>query len=1608
MGTVILKNCSAGGMNKTPEVFKDVINNTSSFSITASDLKGVKSLSNAFVHSNLSSFEMPKSITNSLDSTTLTSCKNLTAYTVESGSTKYRVVDGCLFGYDSYGNPSTSLYRGTASGVVPPSDVSGRIVSIGAGAFNDFTNLTSVIFEDDVIVDTNAYSGCSNIKYVYGDSQDIANVLENSGSTSFDVTITGKTTGIIRNLFYNNSYVKSLTVATDSPIYVESNAFRYTNLDKVIIPAISGLESNAFANCSNLKEVSISHYEPLQNYGTYLSSAFGSCPIEKLTCPTALLSYIPLTAVKEVELTEGTFINTNTFSNNSNIQKITIPNTIKNMYNYCFYECPNLTSVNFNGTIEEWCGIKFSHNSSGYASTNPLCPGPSGSVSSPKGNLYLYGKRVTEIVFSPNATINSYSLYNAKIKSVRFLGTASVGLSALQYSSLSDVYFASTLPGGLSSNVFNGCSNLRNIHYASTLSDLVPQTVSDDGFFMTLTATTAMKTLYINENQRVTDLVIPEGLTNPGRFPYLDIVSVSIPSTVTSLGNAVFRNCSNLETVTFANNSAVTSISTSDYSPFYYCSSIKSMTLPFVGGSKSPSSASSSTVFGAIFGTLSFTGATAVTQNYGQSSSRTCYIPSGLTHVTVLGGKMMYGAFSGCTMITNLNIGEDVKMSRNAFTGVNGLANLVISPDNRSNLYGTFTGAVITNAEMPAELYYLADREATITNLTMNGGRYIYPRMFENNTSLTSITLPNTIKKIGHQAFKGCTNLPEVDMPSGLTMIFGMLDDGYADTTVFNFDSDTWFRLCLNNGCPSRFSTLKLDGQPATSIIVPDGITTLMPYSAYNTNITHLTFPQSLTTIGSYSIKLDGRVYDETTLTIPGTVKKIDDNGIYVESQFSSDYVLRNLVLSEGIEELGKNCIYFYGGNHTIDIPSTVRKISTEFVDGYYTHFTLNANNSYYTMVSGCLIENATHKLIKADYLSTGSVIPQDAGVVEICESAFSRREFYDANYNTTTLTIPNTVVTIGKGAFSQATGFDTVNIPASVAYLGVGAFEEFNSSHELTTVNFDNNSHLTRIRANTFNRCSNLTSVSLPDSVEIIGSDAFNGCTSLTSITLPSSLFKLWHTAFCDCTSLTSITLPPSLTQVGSRAFSGCTSLSYNTYDNANYLGTSTNPYYALIKATSTSITSCVVHPDCVVIADAAFAHCYSLNEITIPSSVRYIGVENDALAEGNDEYAIGAFVGCSIARVNIDDLDSWASIVRYNTGDSPFTSSTTLYINGVAVTDLTFSNSITKINDYAFYGLTHISSVTLPNSITEIGDYALTCCGPDTDLILSDNLSTVQYYSFGGSTDSHNASTDDNGGKYIPSNSYQYYMMVVSSQDAPINPQCRIIYGVNLGYSASYDLVIPSNVKCIVGTKLTLSGPNTLTVDQNNTIYHSNGNCVIKTATHELILGSANCVIPNDGSVTSIRKYALSQSRDSLVIPSSITALESESISGSYNYLEIPDTVTTLFGESVDNWELQANVKVAKLGTAFKKITIYMLNSLQSSCPLTTLYLSRTFEKMNYHCFNTDINLTDIYYDGTKYEWSKVRIPIQTFAQEDFAHDYNFNAYTKYFTIHCTDGDI
>ena len=243
---------------------------------------------------------------------------------------------------------------------------------------------------------------------------------------------------------------------------------------------------------------------------------------------------------------------------------------------------------------------------------------------------------------------------------------------------------------------------------------------------------------------------------------------------------------------------------------------------------------------------------------------------------------------------------------------------------------------------------------------------------------------------------------------------------------------------------------------------------------------------------------------------------------------------------------------------------------------------------------------------------------------------------------NITSVTIPDSIVEINRGAFGYCESLTSVTIPNSVTSIGT---ETFYGCKSLTDITIPES--VTRIGDSAFWGCKSLnavyitdlaswcaidfvdgydsnplylaqqlyidgvlaTAITIPDCVTSISDYAFNGYSALTSVTIPDSVTSIGRRAFNDCDGITDITVPDSVTSIGESAFSGFRSLAYNEYDNAYYVGNQNHPYLVLVKVTSKEITSCEINEHTKLICEGAFGHCYELTSITIPDGVTSIG---------------------------------------------------------------------------------------------------------------------------------------------------------------------------------------------------------------------------------------------------------------------------------------------------------------------------------------------------------------------------------------------------------------
>jgi uncharacterized repeat protein (TIGR02543 family) len=219
-----------------------------------------------------------------------------------------------------------------------------------------------------------------------------------------------------------------------------------------------------------------------------------------------------------------------------------------------------------------------------------------------------------------------------------------------------------------------------------------------------------------------------------------------------------------------------------------------------------------------------------------------------------------------------------------------------------------------------------------------------------------------------------------------------------------------------------------------------------------------------------------------------------------------------------------------------------------------------------------------------------------------------------------TSLDLPDNA-SLGEAAFYQCTALTSLTIPVGVTWGGVSVFcgcsgltsltlengrtdlgiDTFEACTGLTSVTIPDS--ITAINNNVFNRCTGLVSITIPNSVTSIGATAFSGCTGLNFLTLPNNLATIGVGAFSDCTGLTTMVIPNSVTSLGDGAFDGCTGLTSITLSN----NLSTIGVQTFNKCTA--LTSINIPASVTTISANAFNYCSALTSITIPMGVTSLG---------------------------------------------------------------------------------------------------------------------------------------------------------------------------------------------------------------------------------------------------------------------------------------------------------------------------------------------------------------------------------------------------------------
>jgi hypothetical protein len=374
--------------------------------------------------------------------------------------------------------------------------------------------------------------------------------------------------------------------------------------------------------------------------------------------------------------------------------------------------------------------------------------------------------------------------------------------------------------------------------------------------------------------------------------------------------------------------------------------------------------------------------------------------------------------------------------------------------------------------------------KTSLTSVTIGDGvTSIEGSAFSSCTSLTSVTIPNSLTTIGEKVFYYCRSLTGVMIPNGVTSI-----GGSAFSYCINLTSVTIPNSVTSIGEQAFYYCRSL-----TSVMIPNGVTSIGDAAFYScTSLRAIT----VDALNSFYSSVDGVLFNKSqTVLLQCPAGKV------------GSYTIPN-----GVTGTAYYAFQYCTSLTDVTIPNSVTGIGdAAFADCTSLRaITVDALNSVYSSVDGVLFNKTQTLLIQLPAGKAGSyTIPNS--VTSIGEGAFS------FCYSLTNVTIPNSVTGIGDHAFTGCSSLTSVTIPNSVTSIGRGAFSF----------------------------CYSLTSVTMPDRVTSIGDSAFSYCSSLTSVTIPSGVTSIGDSAFSACTSLTNVTIPNSVTSLGDSAFGDSSSLS-------------------------------------------------------------------------------------------------------------------------------------------------------------------------------------------------------------------------------------------------------------------------------------------------------------------------------------------------------------------------------------------------------------------------------------------------------------------------------
>ncbi len=819
-----------------------------------------------------------------------------------------------------------------------PATVEGYPVTQLRETFRDCTNLTSVTLPDSLrTIGGYSFYNCKQMTAVA-----LPNSVSSIGFQAFgscskltEIIIPKGVTDIDASTFARCSNLTSVTIP-DSITSIGNYAFYFcTSLSSVTIPdSVTSIGTFAFGYCYKLASARIPDgVTKIEGHTFFDCRSLASVSIGSNVTSIGQEAFYSCDCLTSVVLPEGlSRIDGSAFSSCTGLTAVTLPNSVITIGNYAFSGCENLSKIIIPGSVQSLQTGTFP------LSTVLLVYENSYAHSFAQSNdlLFFLYDGVNEPVVVKQTGI-TYYIMNGEAIAIDF------------DESITEVVMPSTVAGYPVTEmraIFQGCTNLTAVTLPEGL-----RTIADSSF---------------HNCTKLVSVVIPKGITEIGKaaFGYCyKLASITIPDTVTTIEENAFYQCSSLTSVAIPN--SVTSLGIA----FRYC--------------------------------------------------------SGLTSVTIGDGVTSINAetFLGCRSLNSVHIGDCVtSIAFNAFKDCTGL-NKVIIPESVEEIYtSSFPGNTVwmvyedsyahTFAQTKGLLYfvfdgsnepmlikkdgityYISDGEAIAIDFDESTTEVVIPAVvdgfpvtelretFRSCGSLTSVTLPVGLKRIGSYSFDSCGRLASVTIPNTVTDI-GNYAFNYSGLTAVTIPDSV-----ISIGTQA-FAYCDL-----ASVTIPDSVTTLGSKAFYCcTALASATIGSGVTRI---ELQTFSQCYNLTSVTIPNSVIQIGDNA------FAGCNNLVSITIPESVTRIGNSVFHSCSRLTSVTIPNSVTSMG-------------------YDVFQKCT--------------SLASVKLPD-GITKIESFVFN------SCTSLTQITIPDGVTSIGSSAFAACTDLRQVLIPESVADMKKDSF---------------------------------------------------------------------------------------------------------------------------------------------------------------------------------------------------------------------------------------------------------------------------------------------------------------------------------------------------------------------------------------------------------------------------------------------------------------------------------------------------------------------------------------------------------------------------------------